>query len=77
MLKNYIPIDMLPKDYGGTEEPYDDLCEKWRKTFVEKESWWNEINDLKTTGPVPKRKDIFCLDNGFGVEGSFRQLSFD
>ncbi|BES98362.1 CRAL/TRIO domain [Nesidiocoris tenuis] len=72
-LKPFVPLDLLPEDYGGDAKPFTHLHEEFNKKMgTEYKQWLKDsekiIADLKKR---PKKKIINSM------EGSFKTLSID
>ncbi|KAB0791781.1 hypothetical protein PPYR_03698 [Photinus pyralis] len=72
----YVPIDCLPSDYGGSQPSVKQLHEDWIRRlhdyadyFVKEDSYI--ADDSKRVGKPANLSDIF------GVEGSFKKLDID
>ncbi|KAJ1528056.1 hypothetical protein ONE63_007975 [Megalurothrips usitatus] len=70
---DFVPKELMPKDYGGDQPSCAELKEMWRKKviahrdFFLEESTWKADDSKRVGGPK----------SNFGVEGSFRSLSID
>ncbi|XP_034949140.1 alpha-tocopherol transfer protein-like [Chelonus insularis] len=75
-LYDYIPREILPAEYGGDAGPIQDINNTWIKKLEDYGPWFKEQEALKSNEALrpgrPKTQDDL-----FGIEGSFRQLSFD
>ncbi|KAF6201645.1 hypothetical protein GE061_004038 [Apolygus lucorum] len=72
-LKPFIPIDLLPEDYGGDSKPVAHIHDEFQKKMKSEYTNWLKdheklVADLKKR---PKKKIINSM------EGSFRTLSID
>ncbi|XP_014283715.1 alpha-tocopherol transfer protein [Halyomorpha halys] len=71
--RKYVPTELLPSDYGGEEKSSDLLNEYWLEVLVEKRDWF-----MKTSGQTAdENKRPPDSSDAYGVEGTFRSLSFD
>ena len=69
-------LEVLPKEYGGTNTSLDELREYWIDEIDKKRDWLLEQPKFKTDekkrpGKPKSHSDIF------GIEGSFRKLEID
>ncbi|XP_066592371.1 alpha-tocopherol transfer protein-like [Prorops nasuta] len=76
-LSEFIPLDVLPNEFGGKAGPWKDLhdveiqkLEKHRAWFLEDEKN-NRVNEALRVGKGKNATDLF------GVEGSFKKLEID
>ncbi|GJQ86482.1 hypothetical protein Trydic_g22035 [Trypoxylus dichotomus] len=53
-LKEYIPNNVLPKQYGGNGDDLDELSENFQKYLVREKNWRRKVDNLKYTGPLPQ-----------------------
>ncbi|XP_067015628.2 retinol-binding protein pinta-like isoform X2 [Anabrus simplex] len=72
----HIPKSVLPKDYGGDGPSLDELASDWKKKVESYRDYFLEdskycSNEKKRPGKPKSSEDLF------GLEGSFRQLTFD
>ncbi|KAF5272575.1 hypothetical protein FQR65_LT17354 [Abscondita terminalis] len=72
----YLPLSVLPTEYGGTAGPFADMCEKfyaqiksYRDWFVEEEQYGCD----ESKRPATSKVDIDL----FSIDGSFRKLHVD
>ncbi|KAH1000045.1 alpha-tocopherol transfer protein-like [Dendroctonus ponderosae] len=75
-LWEYIPKECLPKDYGGTQKPLDEIYSDWCEQIEESEELFKKLLSAKSSAKFeldPSQQDVF----GCGAEGSFRQLVLD
>ena len=75
-LYKYVPKDMLPAEYGGNAGNIKDLNDQWTKKLVDYTAWFKEQESSKsdeTLRPGSPR----TLDDLFGMDGTFRQLTID
>ncbi|CAH2093983.1 unnamed protein product [Euphydryas editha] len=74
-LYEYIPKDILPKEYGGKEKPLFEIHRKFQDVLSSKEftAYMNEMNKACTNEELRPNNDYSHL----GVQGSFRTLSVD
>uniref|UniRef100_A0A1A9ZXR8 CRAL-TRIO domain-containing protein n=1 Tax=Glossina pallidipes TaxID=7398 RepID=A0A1A9ZXR8_GLOPL len=76
-LFQYVPLDMLPKDYGGSEVEIKQLHERSRRMMISKHQEIIEykklyrIDENLRPGKPKKVSDLF------GTEGNFRKLEID
>ncbi|XP_068086825.1 retinol-binding protein pinta isoform X1 [Anabrus simplex] len=72
----HIPKSVLPKDYGGDGPSVEELTAEWKKKIESYRDYFLEdskycSNEKKRPGKPKSSEDLF------GLEGSFRQLTFD
>ncbi|KAJ8868674.1 hypothetical protein PR048_030213 [Dryococelus australis] len=79
-LYEYIPKDILPKEYGGNAVSMKEISDHWMKKLVKYRSWFQE-EEVRSKADESKRP---MKSNGFlsemcvnDMQGSFRQLSID
>ncbi|CAH1640960.1 unnamed protein product [Spodoptera littoralis] len=76
-LYKYVPKDMLPKDYGGTEVTMKEMHENWRSELSTKEN----VDFLKMMCNARTEEKHRLIDQYndqiLGIAGSFRTLSVD
>ncbi|KAK0162813.1 hypothetical protein PV327_006558 [Microctonus hyperodae] len=75
-LYDYIPREMLPTEYGGDAGPIEEINETWVKKLEEYGPWFKEQESVKSNEALRTGKPK-TQDDLFGIDGSFRQLSFD
>ncbi|KAL3271401.1 hypothetical protein HHI36_021882 [Cryptolaemus montrouzieri] len=75
-LYEYVPLEMLPEEYGGSAGKLADIQEKWIKKMVEYTPWFKEQEALKADESKRPGKPT-NYDDLFGLDGSFRQLEID
>ncbi|CAH0713573.1 unnamed protein product, partial [Brenthis ino] len=73
---NYIPREMLPKEYGGDCGTMDELQEKWTQKLIEYRDWFKAQEALIANESLRPGKPT-NYDELFGIDGSFRQLAID
>jgi len=71
-----VGLDILPKEYGGTNGTIDELTDYWMKRMEEKRDWLMEQTKFKTDETKRPGKPKLHSDI-FGIEGSFRKLEID
>ncbi|XP_033322708.1 alpha-tocopherol transfer protein-like isoform X2 [Megalopta genalis] len=75
-LYDYIPQEILPKEYGGDAGPIQDIHDTWMKKLEEYGPWFKEQESVKSNEALRPGKPK-TQDDLFGLDGSFRQLSID
>ncbi|XP_055378578.1 alpha-tocopherol transfer protein-like isoform X2 [Condylostylus longicornis] len=75
-LKKFIPLEILPKEYGGLEGNGNELCENIYKHCIENQDFFTELETRKVNEKARpgKPKDASVL---FGIEGNFKKLDID
>ncbi|XP_074096274.1 alpha-tocopherol transfer protein-like [Cotesia typhae] len=75
-LYEFIPREILPEEYGGKAGPIKAINDTWIKKLEDYGPWFKEQESVKSNEAYrigrPKTSDEL-----FGIDGSFRQLSFD
>ncbi|CAH1399775.1 unnamed protein product [Nezara viridula] len=72
-LKNYMPLEMLPSDYGGNDKSSTELNDYWMDQLEENREWF-----LQTTKHVSdEKKRPPDSQNSYGIDGTFRKLAVD
>jgi len=71
-----VGLDILPKEYGGTNGTIAELTDYWVKQMDEKREWLIEQTQYKTDEAKRPGKPKLHSDI-FGIEGSFRKLEID
>ncbi|CAH0564944.1 unnamed protein product [Brassicogethes aeneus] len=71
-----VPIECMPKEYGGENETIQSLKEKERKSYLENKDFYNfedsqKVDEKKRAGKPKNASDFF------GVEGTFKKLEVD
>lgn len=76
-VKKYLPIEALPKEYGGKEDPSEEIAIKHIKLLEEFRDWfqYDEVHGrINESLRVSKCESAESL---FGVDGSFKKLELD
>ena len=71
-----VGLDILPKEYGGTNGTIAELTDYWVKQIDDKREWLIEQTKYKTDEAKRPGKPKLHSDI-FGIEGSFRKLEID
>jgi len=71
-----VGLDILPKEYGGTNGTIAELTDYWVKQMDDKREWLIEQTKYKTDEAKRPGKPKLHSDI-FGIEGSFRKLEID
>ncbi|KAF7993696.1 hypothetical protein HCN44_010291 [Aphidius gifuensis] len=75
-LYEYIPQEILPTEYGGNAGTVKEINDTWMKKLEDYTPWFKEQETVVSNEALrcgkPKTQDDL-----FGIDGSFRQLSFD
>ncbi|XP_061395798.1 clavesin-2-like [Musca vetustissima] len=75
-LTKHIPLEYLPKDYGGNNGSFSELTKEYNKTFDLYREYFKENAKYGTDESLRPGKPI-DLDGPFGLGGSFRKLAVD
>ncbi|CAH1104012.1 unnamed protein product [Psylliodes chrysocephalus] len=70
-----IPLDVLPKDYGGNEISLDEIQDLWRKKMDEYADRFDILDKLRVN--EDKRPDPVKDIDGSGMQGTFKKLNID
>jgi hypothetical protein len=76
MMQEDVGLEILPKEYGGTNGTIAELTDYWMKKMEEKRDWLIEQPKFKTDEAKRPGKPKLHSDI-FGIEGSFRKLEID
>ncbi|XP_050501929.1 alpha-tocopherol transfer protein-like [Diabrotica virgifera virgifera] len=71
----YIPMDILPKDYGGNEKPLEELNQLWKAKLAEYKERFDALEKIRIKEelkPMP-----LINDEILGFHGNFRKLDLD
>jgi len=69
-------LDILPKEYGGTNGTVEELTAFWKAEIEQNKAWLMEQTKFKTDEAKRPGKPKLHSDI-FGIEGSFRKLEID
>ncbi|TRY68427.1 hypothetical protein TCAL_07480 [Tigriopus californicus] len=76
MLHEAVGTEILPKEFGGTNGVLQDHIDELRRKMEKHQKWFLEQGKFKSNEKKRPGKSK-NHSNLFGMEGSFRQLSFD
>ncbi|XP_018320787.1 alpha-tocopherol transfer protein-like [Agrilus planipennis] len=77
-LLEYVPKDVLPVEYCGTEGSLNELISTWTKCILAHAEWFQTQENVKASTTIPSSVIHACgLEDGLGIQGSFRQLAID
>ncbi|KAG5886268.1 hypothetical protein JTB14_020831 [Gonioctena quinquepunctata] len=74
-IENFIPIEILPKDYGGHEMSLKEMNEIWKRKFADYKDRFDTLDKLRVDGalrPIP-----LVNDEVLGYYGNFKNVSVD
>ncbi|KAF5275900.1 hypothetical protein FQR65_LT04139 [Abscondita terminalis] len=72
----YLPLSILPSEFGGTGEPFVNICEKLRTKIESYRDWL--IEDEQYGCDESKRPATSIVDiDLFSIDGSFRKINVD
>ncbi|KAF5287387.1 hypothetical protein FQA39_LY15925 [Lamprigera yunnana] len=75
-LYDEVPQFVMPREFGGESVSLDALKMAWKKKVESYREWF--LEDLKSKSDESLRLgESKTISNVFGVEGSFRKMSFD
>lgn len=75
-LQKHVDKQLLPIEYGGTNQSIPEVIDWWRKELLRSREWF--LDDAKYR--VDNLQSSSATDNNgslFGAEGSFRSLNID
>ncbi|XP_026275283.1 alpha-tocopherol transfer protein-like [Frankliniella occidentalis] len=70
---DFVPKELMPKDYGGDQPSCAELKEVWRKKVIAHRDFFLD----ERTWKAEESKRVGGPKSNFGVEGSFRSLAID
>lgn len=77
-LKDFIPLNCLPADYGGSQKSLKEINEQWKQLYMQEAQFFEDLDKVKITGVIPKRLvEDYSEQESFGIQGSFRKLNID
>lgn len=76
LLTKEIPLKYLPKELGGENGSYDEICAEWEKKVDQYRDYFKRNAEFGTDESLRPGKAI-DFDSMFGIEGSFRKLNVD
>ncbi|KAF5308777.1 hypothetical protein FQR65_LT06010 [Abscondita terminalis] len=71
-----VPASILPEEYDGIVCNEDEFIAKWKKKVESYHEWFQEDEKYRSYEELRKGESVTHSDI-FGVEGSFRRMSFD
>ncbi|KAF5301080.1 hypothetical protein FQA39_LY10899 [Lamprigera yunnana] len=74
-LHEFVSKDVLPKDFGGSLPPLQEFQDLWFNKFEENDVLFQHLMSLRVNEKLRPGKPID--DDILGIQGNFRQLSFD
>lgn len=75
-LLDYVPISVLPEDYGGKQPSLKEIHESWRKRLIDSRNWFLQQEKVHTDESKRPGKPTY-YEELQGIQGSFRTLSVD
>ncbi|XP_044745708.1 alpha-tocopherol transfer protein-like [Coccinella septempunctata] len=75
-LTKFIPLNCLPKDYGGQELSFEGLQEKMTRDMLENRQFF-EYQDTQLVDEKKRPKNSKLSLDIFGVSGTFKKLELD
>ncbi|CAH1399774.1 unnamed protein product [Nezara viridula] len=72
-LKEYLPLEMLPSDYGGNDKSSAELNDYWLDQLEENREWF--LKSTRQSSDEKKRPPD--SQNTYGIDGTFRKLAVD
>ncbi|XP_023025312.1 alpha-tocopherol transfer protein [Leptinotarsa decemlineata] len=74
-IKNFIPLRILPKDYGGEEKSLKELNEMWKKKFTQYKDRFDVLEKLRVNEKL--RPNPLINDEILGFHGNFKKINLD
>ncbi|CAH1382792.1 alpha-tocopherol transfer protein-like [Tenebrio molitor] len=74
-LKQHIPEDILPKEFGGTGSSFDELHELLKKKMLEEKNLFDHLDKLRVNENL--RPEKLTNDEKLGFYGNFKKLDLD
>ncbi|XP_072384028.1 retinol-binding protein pinta-like [Diabrotica undecimpunctata] len=74
---NYVPLEVLPKDYGGEEKSLDELEKMLKLKLTEYGDRFDKLDTLRVNESLRPTELGIESQEKFGVHGTFRQLNID
>ncbi|KAK4879673.1 hypothetical protein RN001_007819 [Aquatica leii] len=75
-IKSHIPLQILPKEYGGTGPSVEELTAEWKQKVESYKDWYAE-DYLYRSDETKRIGNHFFYDDILGTDGSFRKLEID
>ncbi|XP_014283729.1 retinol-binding protein pinta [Halyomorpha halys] len=72
-LKQFMPLEMLPSNYGGNDKSVAELNDEWLNILEENREWF--LRSTRQASDEKKRPPD--SENTYGIEGTFRKLAVD
>uniref|UniRef100_A0A1B6E777 CRAL-TRIO domain-containing protein n=1 Tax=Clastoptera arizonana TaxID=38151 RepID=A0A1B6E777_9HEMI len=76
-LYQYIPKEMLPKEYGGNALSLSELSLAWQKAYEAQREWFLEDSKNKTNEKLRPEGNAYKGYEMYGIDGSFNKLTID
>nr|XP_023013370.1 alpha-tocopherol transfer protein-like [Leptinotarsa decemlineata] len=74
-IRKFIPIEVLPKDYGGKERSLKELNAIWKQKFADYKERFDKLDQLRVDEAL--RPTPLINDDVLGFYGNFKKLSVD
>ncbi|KAG5894743.1 hypothetical protein JTB14_006162 [Gonioctena quinquepunctata] len=74
-VNNFVPVRILPKDYGGEELSLEELTELWKNKFAQYKDRFDILEKLRVNEDL--RPTPLLYDEVLGFHGNFKKLSVD
>ncbi|CAH1108283.1 unnamed protein product [Psylliodes chrysocephalus] len=71
----YVPLELLPTDYGGEEKSIKELAELWKEKMVEYKDRFEFLDTMKVNEDL--RPEKLKNDELLGYHGNFKKLDVD
>ncbi|XP_014283730.1 retinol-binding protein pinta [Halyomorpha halys] len=72
-LKQFMPLEILPSNYGGKDKSVAELNDEWLNIMEENREWF--MNSMKQASDEKKRPPD--SESTYGIDGTFRKLAVD
>ncbi|KAJ3654093.1 hypothetical protein Zmor_013310 [Zophobas morio] len=77
ILKEHFPLEMLPKDYGGTEKSIEELHELYPLKYQEYQDRFDLLDKLRVNESLRPARLADGNDEFLGYHGNFKKLEID
>ncbi|CAG9832925.1 unnamed protein product, partial [Diabrotica balteata] len=74
-LTKYIPLDLLPSDYGGKQKSCSELAELWKQKMFEYKDRFDQLESMKVNEEL--RPEKLQNDELLGYHGNFKKIETD
>uniref|UniRef100_A0A6P7GRF7 Clavesin-1-like n=1 Tax=Diabrotica virgifera virgifera TaxID=50390 RepID=A0A6P7GRF7_DIAVI len=74
-LTKFIPLDLLPSDYGGKQKSVNELAELWKQKMFEYKDRFDQLESMKVNEEL--RPEKLQNDELLGYYGNFKKIDTD